>query len=197
MTTTYQAPGLFQHLWKSILAWGVVSVLLGIMILVWPGISIEVAAIFFGAYLLVSGIAQIIFGFTLDVSGGERLLMFVSGGLSLALGVLAFRHLGQGYAILLLAIWVGVGFIFQGVSETALAVSYKGLPGRGWHIFMGILSVVAGMIVMAWPFDSIVVLALVTGFWLVVLGICQVVWALQARKALNHTHERVERLAAA
>ena len=197
MTTTYKAPELFRYLWKTVLAWGVSSVLLGVVVLIWPGISIEVAAILFGAYLLVSGIAQVISGFTLDVPGGERLLLFVSGGLSLILGVLAFRHLGQGYAILLLAIWIGVGFIFQGVAETALAVSYKGLPGRGWHIFMGIVSVIAGMIVMASPFDSIVVLAIVAGGWLVVLGICQIVWSLQARKALNETERKVEQLAAA
>jgi uncharacterized membrane protein HdeD (DUF308 family) len=99
-------------------------------------------------------------------------LPFVSGGLSLVLGVLAFRHLGEGYAILLLAIWVGVGFMFQ-----------------------GIISVIAGMVVLAWPFDSIVVLAVVTGAWLVALGICQIVGSLQARKGVSEMDKGVERLA--
>ena len=117
----------------------------------------------FGTYLILSGIAQVIFAFALDVPGGERVLLFISGALSVVLGVLAFRHLGEGYAILLLAIWIGVGFIFQGVAEAMLAITYKELPGRGWHIFLGILSVIAGMVVMGWPFDSIVVLAIVAG----------------------------------
>lgn len=39
--------------------------------------------------------------------------------------------------ILLLAIWIGVGFIFRGVA-TVSAVSDKLLPGRGWEIFFGI-----------------------------------------------------------
>ena len=38
--------------------------------------------------------------------------------------------------ILLLAIWIGVGFIFQGVAESRLAISYRQLPDRGWHIFL-------------------------------------------------------------
>ena len=193
--TTVQAPGLFRHLWKTVLGWGVISVLLGIAILVWPGISIEIAAVLFGVYLLVSGVAQILFGFTLDVPGGERVLLFLSGGLSLVLGVLALRHLGEGYAILLLAIWIGIGFIFQGVAETSLAIGFRGLPGRGWHIFMGIVSIIAGLIVLAWPFDSIVVLALVTGVWLIVLGIMQVGWSLQARKAVRETGEGIQKLA--
>ena len=125
------------------------------------------------------------------------MLLFISGALSLVLGVLAFRHLGEGYAILLLAIWIGVSFIFQGVAETTLAITYKELPGRGWHIFLGVLSVVAGVVVMAWPFDSIVVLAIVTGVWLVVIGIFAIVWALQARREMNTTERKIERLTSA
>lgn len=192
--TTVQTPGLFRHLWKSMLAWGVISVLLGVAILLWPGISIGIAAVLFGVYLLASGVAQVVFAISLDVSGGERLLLFLSGGLSLVLGVLALRNLGDGYAILLLAIWVGIGFIFQGVAETALAMGFRELPGRGWHTFLGIVSVIAGMVVLAWPFDSIAILAVVTGAWLIVLGVFQVGWALQARKAVRDTERGIQRL---
>jgi uncharacterized membrane protein HdeD (DUF308 family) len=192
--TTLETPRLLQNVWKAVLAWGALTLILGVAILVWPGKSIEVAAIFFGTYLIMSGIAQVIFAFALEVPGGERVLLFISGALSLVLGVLAFRHLGEGYAILLLAIWIGVSFIFQGVAETTLAITYKELPGRGWHIFLGILSVIAGMIVIGWPFDSIVVLAIVTGVWLVVIGITAIIWALQARREINTTKRKFERL---
>lgn len=195
--TTIETPALFRHLWKTVLAWGVLSVLLGVAILLWPGISIEIAAVLFGVYLLVSGVAQIIFGFTLDVPGGERLLLFLSGGLSLALGVLALRNLGEGYAILLLAIWIGVGFLFQGIAETSLAIGFRALPGRGWHIVMGIVSIIAGVIVLAWPFSSIVVLAVVIGVWLIVLGVMQIGWSLQARRAVRETEIGLQKLAGA
>ena len=137
--TTLETPRVLQNAWKTVLAWGVLTLILGVVILVWPGISIGVAAVLFGAYLIVAGLAQVMFAFALDVPGGERVLLFISGALSLVLGVLAFRHLGEGYAILLLAIWIGVSFIFQGVAETTLAITYKELPGRGWHIFLGVL----------------------------------------------------------
>ena len=192
--TTLETPRVLQNAWKSMLAWGVLTLILGVAILVWPGISIEVAAVLFGAYLIVSGLAQMMFAFALDVPGGERVLLFISGAVSLVLGVLAFRHLGEGYAILLLAIWIGVSFIFQGVAETTLAITYKKLPGRGWHIFLGILSVIAGMVVISWPFDSIVMLAIVTGVWLVVIGIFAIVWALQARREISTTERKIERL---
>jgi len=193
--TNYETPRFMRDVWKVVLAWGVLTLILGVMVLVWPGISIMVAGVLFGIYLLASGIAQLVFAFRLDVSGGERVLLFISGALSLVMGVLAFRHYEEGWPILLLAIWIGAGFIFQGTAESGLAISYKALPDRGWHIFLGVLSVIAGMVVIAWPFDSIVVLAIVTGVSLVAIGTTQVVWALRARKGINSVERDLERLA--
>jgi uncharacterized membrane protein HdeD (DUF308 family) len=169
------APHLLQRLWSSTILSGVIAVILGIVILVWPGPSIVVAAILFGVYLLVSGIAQVIFAFSLPVSAGGRILLLLSGAASLILAVLAFRHFGQGYAILLLAIWIAVGFIFRGVSTATMAITDPGFPGRGWAIFFGVIGIIAGIVVLAWPFDSILTLALVAGIWLIVIGVMEIV----------------------
>ena len=80
-------PSLLQHLWKSTLLSGILAVVLGILVLTWPGITIVIAAIFFGAYLLITGIAQVIFAFSLHVSAGGRVLLFVSGAAALYLAV--------------------------------------------------------------------------------------------------------------
>lgn len=165
---------------------GVFAVILGVLVLVWPGISILVAAVLFGVYLVVSGVAMVIFALSLPVSAGTRILMFLSGAASLVLAVLAFRHFGQGYAVLLLAIWIAVGFIFQGVATTGTAISEPGIPGRGWAIFVGVMSIIAGVVVLAWPFDSIVVLALVVGIWLIVIGVLEIVSAFRIRSAAKN-----------
>jgi len=123
----------------------------------------------------VSGIAQVVSAFGLPTSAGARILLFISGAASVILAVLAFRHVGEGYAILLLAIWIAVGFIFRGVAATASAISDPAFPGRGWAIFFGIISIIAGIVVLAWPFDSIVTMALVVGIWLIILGVMEVV----------------------
>jgi uncharacterized membrane protein HdeD (DUF308 family) len=176
---------LFPRVWQSILLSGVFAVLLGILILAWPGTSILAASVVFGMYLLVSGIAQVIFAFGLHVGAGARIMLFISGAASLILAVLAFRHFGQGSAVLLLAIWIAVGFIFHGVATTTSAITEPGLPGRGWMIFSGIITIIAGTIVLAWPFDSIVTLAFVVGIWLIVIGVFEIVSAFQVRKAGN------------
>jgi uncharacterized membrane protein HdeD (DUF308 family) len=175
------APSLLQHLWKSTLLSGILAVVLGILVLTWPGITIVIAAIFFGAYLLVTGIAQVIFAFSLHVSAGGRVLLFISGAAALILAVLCFRSLEE--SILLLAIWIGVGFIFRGVATAVSAISDPTLPGRGWEIFIGVISLVAGIVMLASPFESIATLTVVVGIWLIVLGVFEVVSAFGIRKA--------------
>ncbi|WP_369805014.1 HdeD family acid-resistance protein [Mycobacterium sp. IS-836] len=190
MTTSPEAtpgkppiPSLLPHLWKSTLLSGILSLILGILVLAWPGISVLVAAIWFGVYLLITGIAQVVFAFSLHVTAGSRILLFISGAAALILAVLAFRHFGQGYAVLLLAIWIGVGFIFRGVATTISAISDPTLPGRGWSIFVGVISLLAGIVVIASPFDSIITLALVVGVWFVVIGVFEIVSSFGIRKA--------------
>src|SRR5271166_3257649 len=121
--TNIAPPKLLTHLWKSTLVSGVLTVVLGVLVLMWPGISIIAASVIFGVYLLVSGVAQVIFAFSPHVGTGARILLFLSGAASLILAVLAFRHLGQEYAILLLAIWIavdGIGHKFTWRSRTGL-----------------------------------------------------------------------------
>jgi uncharacterized membrane protein HdeD (DUF308 family) len=155
-------PSLLQHLWKSTLVSGILAVILGICVLAWPGITIVIAAIFFGAYLLVAGIAQVVFAFSLHVSAGGRVLLFISGAAALILAVLCFRSLQE--SILLLAIWIGVGFIFRGVATAVSAISDPTLPGRGWEIFIGVISLVAGVVMLASPFNSIAIFEAVSAF---------------------------------
>lgn len=80
--TTNVGQDLVKHLWKSAVVSGVLAVIVGAAILIWPQISVFVAAIFFGVYLLVSGVAQIVFAFALPVSSaGMRVLLFLTGRL--------------------------------------------------------------------------------------------------------------------
>jgi len=173
---------LVSRLWTATLLSGVVTAILGVLVLVWPGKSLIIVSALFGAYLLISGIAQVIFAFTLRVSAGGRILLFISGAASVILAVLAFRHFGQGFALLLLAIWIAVGFIFRGAATAGTAISDPLYPGRGWAIFFSVITVIAGIIVLAWPFDSIAILTLVVGVWLVIIGVFEIVAALVMRR---------------
>src|ERR1700739_318933 len=183
-----------QQLWKDKLLSGVLTIVLGAMVLVWPGPTIFVASTILGVYLLVSGFAEVFSAFTLPWSAATRVLLFLTGALSFVLAILSFRHFGDAYAVLLLSLWIGAGFIFLGVSEIAVAIGERDLPGRGWYVVAGLMSVIAGAMVLVWPFDSLLVLTIVSGASLVVLGVIRIVQAFQIRKDANAARETFQAL---
>jgi uncharacterized membrane protein HdeD (DUF308 family) len=190
---TTAVPKLLPHLWKSTLLSGILSLTLGILVYVLPEHSIIIAAALFGIYLLITGAAQVFFAFTLHVSAGGRVLAFISGAASLVLGVLCFRHFGTDAinAVLLLAIWIGVGFIFRGVATSVSAISDPHMPGRGWQIFLGLVSLLAGIVMLGSPIESIEILAVVVAIWLIVIGAFEIGSSFGIRRASRNLEKAV------
>lgn len=174
---------LARSAWQWILVTGVLSVALGIIILVWPGKTLVVAGVLFGIYLIVSGVFQLISAFGPHVSTGMRVLAFISAILSFILGFFCFRD--ELDAIWLLAIWIGISWIFRGITVLTVAISAAGMPGRGWSIFFGILLAIAGGWLIAVPFASIGTLTLVVGCWLIAIGIMEIISAFQVKGSAN------------
>ncbi|WP_307621329.1 HdeD family acid-resistance protein [Streptomyces sp. V3I7] len=165
--------------WQVVLLTGVASLILGILILVWPGASLLAAAVLFGIYLIVSGVFQLVSAFGTHRTMSLRVLAFISGGLSILLGLFCFK--GPTQSILLLALWIGIGWLIRGITQTMAAISDGAMPARGWHILLGIVTFVAGIVVIVSPFGSIAVLTLVAGIWLLVVGIVEIITSFQIR----------------
>jgi hypothetical protein len=54
----------------------------------------------------------------------------------------------------------------------------------------GVVSIIASIVVLAWPFDSIVIMALVVGIWLIIIGVMEMVAGFSMRrdvKKAEHT----------
>ncbi|HTJ68796.1 MAG TPA: HdeD family acid-resistance protein [Actinospica sp.] len=176
-------PGPLQQLarnaWQAVLLIGVAAIVFGVMALVWPHATLRALGILFGIYLLVSGIMQLAAAFGTHTETSLRVLAFISGAISIMLGLFCFR--GALESILLLAIWIGIGWIFRGVSQLAAASSDPLMPARGWQIFSGIIGILAGIVVLASPVSSIWVLTLFGGIWLIITGVAEIATALQLR----------------
>lgn len=168
--------------WGVLLFIGLASIIIGILVMVWPGKTVVVVAVLLAIYLVVSGIFEIIRGFGSGLSGGMRALLFIGGILSLILGLFAFRGFvvedSPFDAVWLLALFVAINFIFRGVGQLMEAADHQ--EGRGWNIFGGIVSLLLGIIILVTPGD-IVVLAWVMGIFLVISGIMAVIGAFQVK----------------
>ncbi len=185
MTTVDQGPtdvnesalGAIGRHWGILLFLGIASVVVGVIALVWPTATVVVIAILLAIWLIVSGIFEIIRGFGHGLSGGMRALLLITGILSFILGLIAFRSAFQ--AVEILAIFVGIAFLFRGFGSIFMAAEEK--QGRGWNIFGGIVMLIGGIVVLTWPGISLVTLAWVAGIWLIVGGIFEIIASFRLR----------------
>lgn len=151
---------------------GVLSIVLGVLVLFWPGATLEVIAFLFGLFFLVAGAIRVINGLVTPLLGGLRVLNILTGVLLFIFGVVAMRNPLASLAVLALAI--GVAWIVEGIM--ALAETESG--GSRWYaIAYGVISIIAGIVVLFLPVGSLTTLVLFGGIFLVVLGVVEVVRA--------------------
>lgn len=171
--------------WWLVLFFGVLSILLGIVAMVWPSASVAVIAYILAIWLIISGVFSLVRGFATGLSGGMRALFFITGILSVVLGLFAFS--GHEDSIFraewILAIFIGIAFLFQGFG--ALFAAAESREGRGWNIFGGIVLVIAGIVVLVVPLKSLFALAIVVGVWLIIMGIFALVSAFSIKSAAD------------
>lgn len=178
--------GEFGRNWWVLLALGVVSVVVGIFCVMQSETAILTLALLFAIWLVVSGIFEIARGFSKGLSGGLRALLMITGALSLILGFVALRYFFQNDSAMLagwiLAIFIGVSFLFRGFSILFMGIEGKGQPGRGWNIFAGIIILIGGIIILTQPL-SVVALAWVAGIWLIVMGVFEIISSFMVKRA--------------
>jgi uncharacterized membrane protein HdeD (DUF308 family) len=166
--------------WGWVLAFGIITVVIGIAALAWPGRTLVVVAVLFGIQLIVMGIFRFTSAIAADdLTGGNRVLLALLGVLSLIIGLYAVRHIL--ITLLALALFLGIFWIVSGAVELFMALSHRQMRHRGWNAIMGAVSVIAGIVVLAYPGISLLVLAVVLSIWLVVYGVMQISIAVRIR----------------
>jgi uncharacterized membrane protein HdeD (DUF308 family) len=123
------------------------------------------------------------FGRKLTHAAAERLArnwtrLLLNGLVLIIAGVLIFSI---DWSVSSLAVFVGALFIFEGFA----AMLTTGIAGRGANVVTGLLSVAAGIAIIAWPSPSLTVLGIFLGSWLIVIGTVSISGAFAARKVLD------------
>jgi uncharacterized membrane protein HdeD (DUF308 family) len=165
--------------WGWALIYGIVTGLLGLAIAVWPKQALGIFVLLFGVQLLILGIFQIVGAFAWNEPSG-RVLRVVLGILAIILGVLVMRHLFG--TVVVLGLILGVFWFVHGIVELVAAAFHQGVSERGWRIFAGILSAVAGLIVIGFPALTLGALTWILGIWLILLGLIEILIAFKVKK---------------
>jgi uncharacterized membrane protein HdeD (DUF308 family) len=160
----------------------ILSALFGVLILTATGQVLEVVAVLFGIYFLVRGAIRLATGlFSGAFGAGGRVLNILIGLLLLVVGVLAVIHPAEILAVI--GILIGISWIVDGV--VSIVESSKS-PSKGFTIFAGIISVVAGIVVVLLPLEGVAVLTMIAGIFLLVIAVVQLVGAIMIGKAVKN-----------
>ncbi|GAA3208545.1 HdeD family acid-resistance protein [Microbacterium terregens] len=156
---------------------GVLSVIIGILILAWPDKTAMVVTAIIAIYAIAAGLVYAGLGIFSKTKGGwSRVGHIALGILFIIAGIVAFLNLGAATAwlALFLGFLVGILWIVEGV--VALSTLNQA-ASKGWTVFFAIISIIAGIVLFFSPIWGALVLWWLLGISLIVLGIIQIIRA--------------------
>jgi len=167
--------------WQVTLVLGVLTLILGIIVSVHPSGSLNVVAVLIGILMILSGIFHLVRVF--DQDERHRIWVGIAGLLFIVIGVVLIRHLHLTVA--LIGLVVGLTWIVQGLTALIGGIAGGVREGRGWWIAFGVISLVAGIVVVAAPVSSLNVLAVLVGIWFIIMGAFEIIAGFMLRHAIH------------
>jgi uncharacterized membrane protein HdeD (DUF308 family) len=167
---------------------GALSLALGVVIIVWPSISLYSLVLVFGAYALARGIVGLVTAVSNSEMGGRGWLA-VSSIAGIVVGILVFAYTGMSalallYVIGAYAILLG-GAAIAGAFWLPLSGGDSALLG-----LTGVLSVAFGVVMFAKPgAGALAVLALIAAYALIV-GLAELTVAIGGKRAFGFSDDR-------
>ncbi len=165
--------------WWLPLAAGVLTILVGIVALAYPGPTLLAIGILFGAYLTVWGTMSVISGISdTDTDTVLRVLGVILGLLTALAGLILIVRPGQ--SVLTAALVLGFWWTLVGILQLARGVVVA--EGRVWNLLWGLLGVAAGVIILAQPDIGLITLVWIVGIGLIFQGALEIAAGLALRR---------------
>jgi uncharacterized membrane protein HdeD (DUF308 family) len=160
---------------------GVIALLFGILVIVFPKTSLLVIGVLFGLQLLITGIIRLVVGITdKGLEGWEKGLSITFGVLIAIAGIFCLRN--PALSILTLLVVLAIGWFVDGVMNIVIGVQNpKG--ERLWKIVIGVVFLLGAIVLLVSPVTSVVVLALLGGWILVFFGIVTLIAGIMGMRA--------------
>jgi hypothetical protein len=166
--------------WGLVLTYGAVTFLLGAVLALWPGETLKVLTILVGLQFVIMGSAQLFLGLgSASLEGSARLLVGLSGAVAIVVGVLCFTN--PAGTLKFIGVLIGVFWLVAGVADVLAAFLPDPRSSRVWNLVKGVISIGAGVFLVANPKVSLGFLVVVSCVWLLGYGFIVIVGALRLR----------------
>ncbi len=166
--------------WWQYLVLGIVSVIFGIVALVWPGKTLATVIVIFGLFALVMGVITSISALARAGSGRPWGGTLATGVLGILAGLFILRW--PGVTALVILITIGIWAIATGVIELVGAFAEHDEIAHAWLLAIGgVISVLFGVAMLVWPGAGLTVVVYLVGIFAIVYGLVYCADAFQVR----------------
>jgi uncharacterized membrane protein HdeD (DUF308 family) len=141
---------LLSRNWWMLALRGVAAIIFGVLAFVWPGATIAALVMLFGAFATVDGVLAIAAALSNVVGQQRRWSILLQGVVGLVIGIATFvwPNVTALTLLYLIAAWA----ITTGILEIVVAIELRRELSNEWLLVLsGIVSIVFGMLVIAFP----------------------------------------------
>jgi uncharacterized membrane protein HdeD (DUF308 family) len=171
---------LIQKAYGTFIFCGLISIIFGILVIAWPGISLLTLAWFFAVPFVLQGISQIVAAIQYRKEDRNWWVMFLLGLINIAAGVIAIIY--PALTALFLVLLMGSTWLASGAILIVVALQLrKQIKNEGWLILSGLLAVIAGLFVLLNPGAGALSLIWLIGFYAIAFGIILIIFAARAK----------------
>jgi uncharacterized membrane protein HdeD (DUF308 family) len=177
--------------WWALALRGLAAILFGVLAFAWPGITLFVLVLFFGAYMLVDGIFAIVAAVRAAGEEDRWWLLLIEGILGVLAGLVAFFW--PGLTALALLYFIAAWAIVTGIMEIVAAIRLRQEIEGEWALGLsGLLSVIFGILLVVLPAPAgLLSLVWLVGAYAVATGVLLLILAFRVRsEASNEARAR-------
>jgi uncharacterized membrane protein HdeD (DUF308 family) len=175
--------------WWVLVLQGILGIVFGILVIVFPGIALITLAYVFAAWAIVTGASHLVQGWRVAEHRGRSWPFAVMGVLGIVAGFLA--ALIPGITVLGLILLLGAWLVTQGAMEVYTAWRIRREVTGEWIIAaIGILRVVAGLIVLAMPVVGALLTVTLMAVGAILGGIAALSLGFRLRRLADHAGGR-------
>ena len=149
---------------------GIAAILFGIMALIWPGPTLAVLILLFGAYAFVDGVALLVALARGDVlARSHKWITGLMGvlGIAVAIATLVWPGMTALTLLYLVSFWA----VTTGILQIASAIEFRReIAGELFVVLGGLFSIVFGALLVAFPGTGLLSLVWLVGFWAELFG---------------------------